>query len=193
MGNTQGIPASSNDDWVVVPIRRTWFTGLCGKIEIPLDDDKYDSRLVNNPIASQGLSSNGGRERGIIPKHEYNNKIQEFNTKIGLGRMRMLQIFWFCLIIAFVLPQVMLMRFLSQDTEVWIFMVLTYIPLVLLSAYNFRHMKKENEKVKEIFEDWNRFGVEVEWYYGSKHDAARLGFKLPAGSRQGQVDESSGV
>ena len=172
MGNTHGIPAASNDEWVVLVMPRNG----CQAILVPPDHDA-DARLVdlgNTPRASSGCD----RGRGLVPRREYDEKLRQFNATIGGGRRRVTTVASVGIALVVVLPHAL--RLLSEDIEVWMYLVASYVPILLLMTYMCRHYAAESGKVTALFDPWReRFGIEVAWYRGGKHAASRLGFKLP--------------
>jgi len=174
MGNTYGIPAISSDEWVVINIPRTCKSHFCGALVIPLDHEA-DSRLVDKVQVSVPSSP---RTVGIVPQHEYDAKIQNFNHTIGRGRQRMMQTVWVSILFVAIVPNCL--RFVSDDIEIWMYFVVAYVPILLLFGFIFYYFSNERRKVKELFASWKtQYGIDVEWFQGSKVAGARLGFKLP--------------
>lgn len=177
MGNTYGIPATSNDEWIVINIPRTCKSHFCGTLVIPLDHDT-DARLVDNVSPIGGRNRNEGGGVGIVPKHEYDAKIRDFNNAIGGGRQRMMHIAWVSILVVAIVPNCL--RFISDDIEIWMYFVVAYVPIIFVLFFIFHYLHTERRKVKELFDPWKtQYGIDVEWFKGAKHTGARLGFKLP--------------
>lgn len=179
MGNTYGIPATSNDEWVVINIPRTCESHYCGALVIPLDHDT-DARLVDNVSVSPlgGRNRNEGGGFGIVPRYEYDAKIRDFNNTIGGGRQRMMQITLVTILFVAIAPNCL--RFISDDIEIWMYLVAAYVPIVIVLFFVFHSFSAERRKVKELFVPWKtQYGIDVEWFKGSKTAGAQLGFKLP--------------
>ena len=189
MGNKPSIPESSDDEWVVIPAIESCFSG---KVRIPLDGDEHyscDSRLVYNAASRENTENTITHATATtgIPKHEYDNKIVQFNSIVGRGRKIMTLIQWSGIAIIIVLP--LLLRSYIKDIEEWKLVVSAVIPLILTAGYILRYAHIEKKRVtEEIFGDWKeRFQIidEVDYYYGhhggkggGRYEAPRVGFKL---------------
>ena len=114
-----------------------------------------------------------------LVKNEVDSKFQEFNMQIGRGRMRAVQCMWLTILIVATVPH--LTRYLLKDkgSTVQLTLLTTYVPMIASFGFLYRHIRKEKERVGEIFGSWQRHGIEqVEWVPGSKHVPPRLGFKV---------------
>ena len=114
-----------------------------------------------------------------------------FNETIGKGRIRLMQLLWFSVLIAVIVPQLMRVLIL-KDTEWYvtaaIVPILTYVPMQITIMLLLTHYCNEKNRVKEIFQDWQpRYFEEVDWVVGNKHSPPRLGFKISK-AKQREID-----
>ncbi|EJK75620.1 hypothetical protein THAOC_02652 [Thalassiosira oceanica] len=195
MGNQGSVPKQSNEEWIVLTVPKSCKLQCCGYFE--LTKENIDGRLI------QDIYQRAGGGKGLVPavrktpspcsslfffltavalqslKNEVDSKFEEFNSQIGRGRMRVVQCMWLTIFLVATIPH--LMRYLLKDQENIVPLVLltTYIPMIASVGLLYRHIRKEKERVREIFGGWQRYGIEqVEWIAGSKHVPPRLGFKI---------------
>lgn len=118
-------------------------------------------------------------------------KFEIFNEKIGKGRTRLMQLLWFSILLSVIAPQ--LSRVLLLKNTEWyvtaaIVPIVTYIPMQITIMLLLTYYCNEKNRVKEIFQDWQRYGIEeVDWVVGSKHSPPRLGFKISK-AKQREID-----
>jgi len=147
-------------------------------VQLPTTENIDDERLI------QDVS----QRKGIVPRNEVEAKFEMFNKTIGKGRTRLMQFMWFSVLIAVIVPQLMRVLIL-KDTEWYvtaaIVPILTYVPMQISILLLLRHYCNEKNRVKEIFQDWQRYGIEeVDWVVGNKHSPPRLGFKISKAKRR---------
>ena len=181
MGNLSSLPSKSNDDWIVITIPKKCKLSFCGQFELPSTENIDDERLIQDVY----------QRKGLVPRNEVEAKFEMFNEKIGKGRTRLMQLLWFFILIAVIVPQLMRVLIL-KDTEWYvtaaIVPILTYIPMQITIMLLLSHYCNEKNRVKEIYQDWQPlYFEEVDWVVGSKHSPPRLGFKISK-AKQRQID-----
>ena len=130
-----------------------------------------DERLV--------AAGHSATSRGLVPRHEYDAKIKEFQRVVGGQRRQMAMIQWQCFGIIAVVPHT-LVRLLGEDVASWLMFAATMVPLVAIGVYLSTKVKAQREMAKKIFAPWKTiYGIDVEWWPGSKHKPPRLSFRLP--------------